>query len=90
MALDKVVKITNRGMISIPASLRKKFSLKDGDRVLVIEDEGTLRIIPVLKIEKIRKMSKTTSEELIKIIEESRKEELELRIIDEKEKQNLS
>jgi len=71
------VKITNRGMISIPAALRKKYGLKDGGYMMVIEDEGSLRLIPIKNIEELRKGAITT-EEMLKIMEESRKEELEL------------
>jgi len=53
MVLDKVVNekevtITNRGMITIPAAFRKNFNLKDGDKVLIIEDET--EIAKALKI----------------------------------------
>ena len=38
--VEKVVKVTNKGMISIPAEIRKKHNIKDGDYVLVEEDES--------------------------------------------------
>ena len=81
MVLDKVVNekevtITNRGMITIPAAFRKSFNLKDGDKVLVIEDEGTLKIIPIKDPESLRLNSYST-EEMKKEMDKSRKEELE-------------
>ena len=60
MKLEKTVKITNRGMITIPSRIRKKFNLKDGDEVVVTEDEGIIKIIPILEIEKIREMLNIT------------------------------
>ncbi len=77
MVTNNVVKITNNGMISIPAALRKKYNLKDGKYVMVIEDEGTLRIIPIEKTEDLQKRS-VTFERMLEIMKESRKEELEL------------
>ncbi|GAI62483.1 unnamed protein product [marine sediment metagenome] len=67
MVLDKVVNekevtITNRGMITIPAAFRKIFNLKDGDKVLIIEDEGTLKIIPIKDPESLRLNSYNTEE----------------------------
>jgi len=81
MVLDKIVNekevtITNRGMITIPAAFRKIFNLKDGDKVLIIEDEGTLKIIPIKDPESLRLNSYDT-EEMQKEMDKSRKEELE-------------
>ncbi len=72
----KAVTITNRGMITIPAVYRKRFKLKDGDKVFIFEDEGTLKMIPIRSIEELRKGS-YTAEQMLKSIEESRKEDLE-------------
>ncbi len=74
--IEKSVTITNNGMITIPAALRKKHNLKDGDKVLVLEDEGNLKIIPIIPIEELRKDS-YTSEEMQAQMEKSRKEEIE-------------
>lgn len=81
MVLDKIVNekevtITNRGMITIPAAFRKIFNLKDGDKVLIIEDEGTLKIIPIKNPESLRLNSYDT-EEMRREMDKSRKEELE-------------
>ncbi len=38
--IEKPITITNRGMITIPAQIRKRFDLKDGDRVVIVEDEA--------------------------------------------------
>jgi AbrB family looped-hinge helix DNA binding protein len=77
VTLDGLVKVTNRGMITIPANLRKKYGLKDGDRVIVIEDEGMLRIVPVESIESLQNRALTTKE-MMEILKRSREEELEL------------
>ena len=76
---EKEVTITNRGMITIPAAFRKNFNLKDGDKVLIIEDEGTLKIIPIKDPETLRLNSYNT-EEMKKEMNKSRKEELEREI----------
>jgi len=81
MVLDKIVNekevtITNRGMITIPAAFRKNYNLKDGDKVLIIEDEGTLKIIPI-KDPKSLRLNSYDTEEMQKEMDKSRKEELE-------------
>ncbi len=64
-------------MITIPASLRKKYGLQDGDQVIVIEDEGMLKIIPIESIKSLQTRSITTKE-MLEILKRSREEELEL------------
>ena len=64
-------------MITIPASLRKKYGLRDGDQVIVVEDEGMLKIIPLESIESLQNRSITTKE-MLEILKRSREEELEL------------
>ncbi|MBN1799897.1 MAG: AbrB/MazE/SpoVT family DNA-binding domain-containing protein [Candidatus Lokiarchaeota archaeon] len=73
---EKEVLITNRGMITIPARLRKQYDLKDGDKVLIIEDEGTLKIIPIRSTEDLRKDSFTVKE-MLDHIEKSKEEAIE-------------
>jgi antitoxin PrlF len=76
LTLEGIVKVTNRGMITIPANLRKKYGLKDGDKVVVIEDEGMLKIIPVESIQSLQNRS-ITAKEMVGILKKSREEELE-------------
>jgi AbrB family looped-hinge helix DNA binding protein len=76
---EKEVTITNRGMITIPAAFRKIFNLKDGDKVLIIEDEGTLKIIPIKDPKTLRSNSYNT-EEMKREMNKSRKEELDREI----------
>lgn len=64
--------ISNNGCITIPASLRKKMELHEGMEVLVLADEGNLRIIPILSDEAIRKMAAPASE-VERIYRESKK-----------------
>ena len=77
MSTKNIVKITNRGMISIPAVFRKKYNLEDGKYIMVIEDEGTLRLIPIKSTKELQEKGPTV-EEALKVIKESRKEDLEL------------
>ncbi|MBD3340910.1 MAG: AbrB/MazE/SpoVT family DNA-binding domain-containing protein [Candidatus Lokiarchaeota archaeon] len=74
----KVVKVTNKGMISIPAEIRKKYNISDGDYVLVKEEiNGEIKIIPIESVESLRKKG-LTIEEFRKIFNQSRKEDMEL------------
>jgi len=72
---EKLVTITNQGMITIPAAFRKIYKLKDGDKVLIVEDEGRLKMIPLKEIDEIRKDS-YSSETMINQIEKSKRKEV--------------
>lgn len=41
------VKISKKGWVVIPAELRKKYDLKPGDKVHVVDYGGVLSIVPV-------------------------------------------
>jgi len=77
MIFEKTVKVTNRGMICLPASLRKKYNIKDGDHISIIEDEDGMRIIPIEDIDSLRRRS-ISAKKMLKIMEEAKKEDLEL------------
>jgi len=72
---EKKVTITNRGMVTIPAAFRKSYGLKDGDKVLIIEDEGTLKIIPLKDENELKKKSYNT-QEMLEQMKKSKLEEL--------------
>ena len=72
---EKTVTVTNQGMITIPAAFRKSFDLKDGDKVLVVEDEGSLKLIPLKNEEEIRKNNYTKSE-ILKQMKKGKNEEI--------------
>ncbi len=76
--VEKTVKVTNKGMISIPAAIRKKYNINDGDYILVKEDENKgIQLIPIESIESLRNKALTV-EESREIFRQSRKEDMEL------------
>ncbi len=77
MIAEDIVTITTRGMITIPLGLRKKYNLKAGTQVAVVEDEGKLNLIPLVDIEELRKNFPSLAE-MSKILDKANREELEL------------
>ncbi len=76
--MQKSVKITNKGMISIPAKLRKKHNLRDGDFVVISEnEEGVMQITPIIPLQELKKQSATV-EEFREYYVKARQEELDL------------
>nr|MDO8114771.1 AbrB/MazE/SpoVT family DNA-binding domain-containing protein [Candidatus Sigynarchaeota archaeon] len=75
---EVVVKVMKKGMISIPAEIRKKHNIVDGQYIIVSEDEGgTIKLEPIESIDALRKRALTVAE-FKKHLVESRKEDLEL------------
>lgn len=65
-------------MITIPAELRKKYNIKDGDYVIVQEDEhGEIIVKKIESAEKQREKA-LDREEFKKTYKKSRQEDLEL------------
>ena len=52
--MSKIVTMTNRGMITIPASIRNKYQLKDGQPLVIIAQENKMVLIPIIDLEKER------------------------------------
>ncbi len=72
---EKKVTITNQGMVTIPAAFRKSYGLKDGDKVLIVEDEGMLKIIPLKDNDELKRNSYNTKE-MLNQMKKSKTEEL--------------
>jgi AbrB family looped-hinge helix DNA binding protein len=48
-----VLQIRSNGQITLPASVRRKANLKEGDLLeIVVEEDGTVRLVPQVAIER--------------------------------------
>jgi len=45
-----VAKITSRGQITIPVDIRKRLGVREGDKIIFIEDQGRIFIVNAAKI----------------------------------------
>ena len=80
----ELAKITTKGQITLPVSIRRELNLKDGDKVAFIEKDGKYIIInPVsLAIDKARKdfegeaerLGLKDEEDVVKMVKELRRE----------------
>ena len=50
---EEIVLVTRKGQVTIPASKRKKYGIKEGMRVLVKEAAGGILITPITPIEEL-------------------------------------
>ena len=80
----ELAKVTTKGQITLPISIRRALNVKDGDKVAFIEKDGNFIVInPVsLASEEVRKefegeadkVGLKTEEDVVKMIKEMRKE----------------
>ena len=69
--------VNKKGMVTIPAKLRKKHNLHEGSEVAFIELEGTIILVPVLDLESLRSML-PKRKQMEKSYEETKEQELKL------------
>jgi AbrB family looped-hinge helix DNA binding protein len=45
-----VVTLSSKGQIVIPSKVRKKFSLKEGDSLVIVEEKDAIRLQPLVNL----------------------------------------
>jgi AbrB family looped-hinge helix DNA binding protein len=48
-----VVTLSSKGQIVIPSKVRKKFSLKEGDSLVVVEERDSIRLQPLVNLSEL-------------------------------------
>jgi len=67
----EVAKITSRGQVTIPIDIRKKLGVKEGDKIIFIEDDNKIIVANAAKIAFVHmKMAFTNEAERMGIVNE--------------------
>jgi len=68
----KVVKLSSKGRIVIPAKIRRELNLSKGDKLLLERKGDTIILRPIVKLSKLRSVDKIekASEEIERMREE--------------------
>jgi AbrB family looped-hinge helix DNA binding protein len=56
--LVETVTISSKGQITIPSKLRRDLKLNEGEQLLVVREDDTIRFIPVPKLSKLAGVDK--------------------------------
>jgi AbrB family looped-hinge helix DNA binding protein len=67
-----IVTLSSKGQIVIPSKVRKKFSLKQGDSLVIVEEKDAIRLQPLVNLSELWGVDKLKNTETI--LEEMRKE----------------
>jgi len=76
--VNKTITVNRKGMITLPAIIRKKYNIHEGSELIILDIGGKLEIIPIYN-DFIKIQQKLSSRKIVeKSYEESFKTELEL------------
>lgn len=66
--------VTSKSMVTIPSSIRRKYGIKQGDKVQFVEVEGAVMMIPVRSLTEMHGMDRAHAKALIEGIRELNRE----------------
>jgi len=70
MVMTETATVTSKSMINIPASIRKKYGIKEGDKVVFIETDHGLVLLRVPPLKELFGSGRAHKDELIEAVRE--------------------
>ena len=49
----ETVVVSSKGQVTIPSKLRKQLNIERGERLLVVQENGAIKLVPVPKLSKL-------------------------------------
>jgi len=79
-AMESAIQVRKRGVMTIPSELREKYSIQEGDTFQLVDMDGIFVLTPMVpmvpeltrEIERFRKESEVSMEELMQGLREER------------------
>lgn len=53
MGETETVVVSSKGQVTIPSKLRKQLRIERGERLLVVQENGAIKLVPVPKLSKL-------------------------------------
>ena len=72
--MTETATVTSKSMINIPASIRKKYNIKEGDKVVFVETENGLMLTRVPPLKELFGSGRDHRDRLIRAVKELEKE----------------
>ncbi len=72
--MREVATVTSKTMVTIPARIRRKYGLKQGTKVVFLESEGSVRLVPVPSISDLFGIDKQHKDILLQAVRELEEE----------------
>lgn len=70
MAMAETATVTSKSMINIPASIRKKYGIKEGDKVAFLETDQGLVLLRVPPLNELFGSGRSHRDELMQAVRE--------------------
>jgi len=70
MVMTETATVTSKSMINIPASIRKKYGIKEGDKVVFLETRKGFVLIRVPPLKELFGSGRNRRDELIRAVKE--------------------
>jgi AbrB family looped-hinge helix DNA binding protein len=62
--------VTSKSMVNIPARIRRKYGFNKGTKVLFVEQDGSVLMIPLMSLREMRGLGRDHAEQIIESIKE--------------------
>lgn len=83
--LTETATVTSKSMVNIPAKIRKKYSIREGTKIVFVEnEEGKLEMIPVPPLSELFGIDKKNMDVLAQAVRELEKEHRREATLDKK------
>lgn len=73
-SLGEMATVTSKTMVTIPSSIRRKYGIREGDRVHFVEVDGAIMMIPAKSLSEMQGMDKAHSKALFQGVRELNRE----------------
>ena len=75
--MGQVATVTSKSMVTIPSRIRRKYGLRQGNKVEFVEVEEGLFLVPLKSLRELRGAAKQKSDLLVSAVRELEKEHRE-------------
>lgn len=74
LRMAQVATVTSKSMVTIPSSIRRRYGIKNGDKVQFVEVDGVVMMIPVRNLSEMHGLDRRDAKALIEGIRELNRE----------------
>ncbi len=72
--MPEKAKVTSKSMVTLPSSIRRKYGIREGNRMQFVEADGAVMMIPVKSLSEMHGMDKARARALREGIRELNRE----------------
>jgi AbrB family looped-hinge helix DNA binding protein len=70
LCMAQIATVTSKSMVTLPAALRRKYGIRNGDKVQFVEVDGSIMMIPVKSLSDMHGLDRKHAKALLEGIRE--------------------